>query len=116
MDIRGFEAGCQFYDVKHFPVGFSRSGDFTLQQAELLQSYGHTLVEIESGEKKAKNREQKHFLSVCQGKKIAESSLERTWLKYKTITLGDHIVSAFGELKNQSVDANLSSEGKKTKH
>ncbi|NRB40575.1 MAG: DUF413 domain-containing protein [Pseudomonadales bacterium] len=104
MDIRGFEAGCQFRDNKHFPVGFSRSGEFTLQQSEILEQYGSILQELEEGELKAKTREQKHFMAVCSGKKGADTLLEKAWLKYRTLTHDEACVSAFGQLKNQSTD------------
>ncbi|NRB42526.1 MAG: DUF413 domain-containing protein [Pseudomonadales bacterium] len=104
MDIRGFEAGSQFQDSRHFPVGFSRSGEFTLHQAEILEQYGHVLKDLENGQQKAKGREQKHFIAVCSGSKEAESMLEKAWLKYRTLTHVDTVASAFGQLKSQSLE------------
>lgn len=96
MDINGFERGRRFYDDKYFPVGFARCGEFTLQQANMLESYGYSLKQLESGEKEAATSQEKSFVAVCQGLQAADSALEKVWLKYRQLTKRVNVISPFG--------------------
>ena len=71
-----------YYDDMHFPYGFARSGYFTKRQAEILTSYGRHLRELWTEEVLPKNKVEKNFVKVCQGKVAAESEIEKTWLAY----------------------------------
>jgi uncharacterized protein YifE (UPF0438 family) len=71
-----------YYDDMHFPYGFARSGYFTKKQAEILTSYGRHLRELWTEEILPKNKVEKNFVTVCQGKLAAVSEIEKTWLAY----------------------------------
>lgn len=72
----------RFYDNKKFPRGFAKSGDFTLAEEELLIQFGDTLIGLESGELVPQSSEEQHFIDMLQDPTLANSKLERTWLKY----------------------------------
>ena len=71
-----------YYDDMHFPHGFARSGYFTKRQAEILTSYGRHLRELWTEELEPGNNVEKDFVAVCQGNKVAESEIEKTWQAY----------------------------------
>ena len=39
----------RFFDNKHYPRGFSRHGDFTIKEAQLLERHGQAFSELDSG-------------------------------------------------------------------
>ena len=99
MEIEGFKLFGIYTDTKNFPWGFSKSGDFTIAEAEILTKYGKTLLALENKERAPTSQEQKQFVAVCEGKKAASSSVELAWAKYRSLTEKKGVVSAFGILK-----------------
>ena len=99
MEVQGFELNGTYYDNEKFPLGFRRSGDFTIAESDILHAYGKTLAALESGQLAAGNPEQKHFVAVCRGEKEVSSALERTWLKYRSLRFRGLPASAFGRSK-----------------
>lgn len=81
-----FSVARRFFDDKNYPRGFARHGDYTIRESQALEQYGLAFIELESGERKAATAEEKRFVAVCQGKEVAESFLEKTWLKYRELT------------------------------
>lgn len=77
-----FETNRVFYDSRHFPRGFSRSGDFSLKEAELLTRYGALLNDLTQGRMAPGNPAQVRLVAVAQGQAGAESALEKVWEKY----------------------------------
>lgn len=82
QDSSGIRHIGNFYDDRFYPLGFKRSGDFTLKESDLLQQYGKTLQALQKGELKADSKEEKRFVSVCQQKETATTAIERAWMKY----------------------------------
>ncbi|WP_432455574.1 DUF413 domain-containing protein [Agarivorans sp. QJM3NY_29] len=76
----------RFYDDQKFKRGFSKSGNFTLLEAELLSLYGETMKAINSGELLPESNQEQRFLLVCSQQLEASTKLEKVWLKYKTLT------------------------------
>jgi len=99
MEIEGFKPSGVYSDTKNFPWGFSKSGDFTIAQSDILQKYGKVLLALENKEKAPLTPEEKRFIAVCSGKKTASSPLELAWMKYRSLTGRKNVVSAFGTLK-----------------
>ena len=85
MQIEGFKPTGIYSDKKNFPWGFSKSGDFTIDQAKILEIYGKRLLALEQKEISPETQEEKRFVAVCDGDKVASSSLEITWEKYRTV-------------------------------
>lgn len=71
-----------FTDVLHFPRGFSRSGDFSIADSNLLTQYGDTLALLANGDIEPENKQEQHFVDVCTGDVEPETKLEFVWLKY----------------------------------
>lgn len=71
-----------FTDVLHFPRGFSRSGDFSIGDSNLLTQYGETLNQLSHGDLPPENEQEKHFVDVCFGEAEPETKLEFVWIKY----------------------------------
>ncbi|MCZ8489427.1 DUF413 domain-containing protein [Vibrio lentus] len=38
-----------FSDFKNFPRGFAKSGDFTIAQSQILESFGNALIALRDG-------------------------------------------------------------------
>ncbi|MFG0605319.1 DUF413 domain-containing protein [Vibrio mimicus] len=78
----------RFFDTKKFPRGFAKSGDFTLAEENILTQYGDTMLGLESGELHPENAEEEHFLKALEKPELAESKLEKAWLKYTRLARG----------------------------
>ncbi|OOS00800.1 hypothetical protein B0187_00420 [Haemophilus paracuniculus] len=81
-----FSVSRRFFDDKNYPRGFARHGDYTIREAQTLEQYGLACLELESGERKPATPEEKRFVAVCKGEEIAESVIEKAWLKYRDLT------------------------------
>ncbi len=72
----------RFFDNKCYPRGFSRHGDFTIKEAQLLECHGCAFSELDSGHREPSNEEEKRFIAVCRGQQQPATEQERVWLKY----------------------------------
>lgn len=72
----------RFFDIKNYPRGFSRHGDFTIKEAQLLEKCGHAFSELETEKRKPATDEEKAFVAVCKGARIPATDHEKTWVKY----------------------------------
>jgi uncharacterized protein YifE (UPF0438 family) len=77
-----FSATNRFFDPKNYPRGFSRHGDLTIKEADLLERYGNAFKELDEGKRNPVNEEEVKFVAVCRGECEAETELEKVWLKY----------------------------------
>lgn len=77
-----FSTTNRFFDNKFYPRGFSRHGDFTIKEAQLLERYGYALNELDLGKRQPVTAEEIQFVAVCRGDHQAETDLEKTWAKY----------------------------------
>jgi len=78
-----FKSPSRFYDDVNFPYGFDRAGIFTRSEVETLHDCGVVLRALETGQQPPMGEEQERFVAVCQGQAVAESSVEKTWIKYR---------------------------------
>ena len=74
----------RFFDDKNYPRGFSRHGDYTIKEAQILEQYGQAFKALDNGEREPKTKEEKAFVAFCRGERAAESFFEKTWDKYRT--------------------------------
>lgn len=88
-----------YFDDKHFPMGFRRSGDFTISEAKLLTEYGLTLKHLTSGAISAESEQEQHFIKVISGNVDPKSDIEKVWLKYLKVTSPKVHVSIYGHSK-----------------
>lgn len=96
--IHGFKAGHLFYDDVNFPYGFSKSGFFSIPEAELLEVLGQRLMSLEHGHAQPENQVEENFVEFCNSENEPQTRVERLWAKYKkhamrrsTVTLGSII-------------------------
>lgn len=82
MADNDFASSRLFYDNKHFPKGFGRSGIFSRREAELLERHGYAMQELSSGRRPPVTEAETAFCEVLAGKRQAETEFERVWLKY----------------------------------
>lgn len=81
-----FSVTRRFFDDKNYPRGFSRHGDYTIRESELLEQFGQACLALETEERKPKTAEEKQFVAVMKGEKQPETSLEKVWVKYRNLT------------------------------
>ena len=72
----------RFFDNKNYPRGFSRHGDFTIKEAQLLERHGFAFNELELGKREPVTDDEKQFVSVCRGEREPATEAERVWIKY----------------------------------
>ena len=84
--IHGFIQAERFYDDVHFPRGFSKSGDFTIADAELLSCVGKRLFMLEQGLTIPENQVEEKFTFLCKSEAEGETKIELLWQKYKRLT------------------------------
>jgi len=89
------ESSSRFFD-ESFPRGFSKSGDFTIKESELLHLYGHTLLSLQSGQRQPISEDEQHFLQAITGKAEPINTLEKAWLKYMGLKGKRNYVNSFG--------------------
>lgn len=74
----------RYFDNKHYPRGFSRHGDFTIKEAQLLERHGHAFNDLDLGKREPVTEEEKLFVAVCRGEREPVTDAERVWSKYMT--------------------------------
>ncbi|WP_018692554.1 DUF413 domain-containing protein [Algicola sagamiensis] len=95
---QGFETNRRFFDDANYPQGFSRSGDFTIQESSILENFGAAFKELEEGKRTPATKDEEHFLKVCHGEAEAEMDEERVWMKYKkSITTQKKLYTVFSK-------------------
>ncbi|MFC6438739.1 DUF413 domain-containing protein [Bowmanella sp. JS7-9] len=73
-----------FNDYKNYPYGFSRSGDFSIKEAQALHKYGNLICALADGILAPENSEDDALLAVAQGVKEPTTPAEKAWLRYQT--------------------------------
>ncbi len=81
-----FLAKRRFADDKHFRRGFSRSGVFTIKEADLLERCGYAFKELDESLREPIDDVEAYFVSVCRGEAEAETAEQKVWLKYKKLS------------------------------
>ncbi len=93
-------SGKSFRDDKNFPHGFSRSGNFSRNESDLLTRAGAVASELVNGTLQPKSKAQKQLLAVCRGARDASSEFERVWLKYVEAVGSKRCVFSFASTGN----------------
>mgnify|MGYP001070397600 FL=1 len=110
-EINGFLASSEFYDDKHFPRGFKRSGDFTIPEAEILSTYGLRLLQLESKKVTPETETEDKFVFMCQHNLRPETEIERVWAKYKNlITSGKPLFTLHARAEDVEDDPSLTDD------
>lgn len=77
-----FTTTSRFFDNKHYPRGFSRHGDFTIKEAQLLERFGYAFNELDTGKRQPATEEEQLFVAVCHGEREPITEQEKVWAKY----------------------------------
>jgi uncharacterized protein YifE (UPF0438 family) len=77
-----FASRKRFYDDTNFPHGFARSGDFTREQADVLERFGVRLCELGEGAE-AQSESERQFQAVVRGERMAQTAIEKAWQQYQ---------------------------------
>lgn len=110
-EIASFKTVKTFADKVHFPYGFSRSGDFTSKQANLLERHGQAYKSLEDGSRQPETEEERNFVKFCQGERPAESEHEKVWARYRSQSVGKSFyVSMAGAVPIASAASQVSYE------
>lgn len=81
-----FKVTRRFFDDKNYPRGFSRHGDYTIKESQVLEQYGQAFKDLEEQKRKPVTKEERDFVAVCCNKKEATTFFEKTWQKYRSKT------------------------------
>lgn len=79
---KSFSSPKRFFDSKHFPHGFARSGDFTRTQAQTLESIGIALKALAEGSRDPMTNEEEKFVDFCRHQLAPSTDIERAWFAY----------------------------------
>lgn len=79
-----FSTTHRFFDNKNYPRGFSRHGDFTIKEAQILERHGYAFNELDSGKREPATEEETLFVAVCRGEREPQTEPEKIWSKYIT--------------------------------
>ena len=66
-----------FLTTKNYPRGFSRHGDYTIKESQVLEQYGQAFKALDSGERKPATKEEKEFVAFCRGERAPETFFEK---------------------------------------
>jgi len=72
-----------FSDAKHYPYGFSRSGDFSIAESKALAQFGCLIAALVDGELTPQNEEEQSYVDSALGQKQPSTIAEKAWLKYQ---------------------------------
>ncbi|WP_199610335.1 DUF413 domain-containing protein [Flocculibacter collagenilyticus] len=114
MSNNSFNAPKKFFDAINFAVGFSRSGEFTIREAQLLEANGVSYKALAENEITPTTEEEQQFVNtICHGYP-PQNIHEKVWLKYlaaikKKKTF--HAATSYKRVSNTDNDSVDSSEG-----
>lgn len=96
-----------FNDYKNYPYGFSRSGDFSIKEAGILERNGSLLLALTNGDIPAERNEDKLFLQVINGATETDNEIFKVWVKYLRKINRQKVVSIYGARKARGDDDDL---------
>jgi len=82
MQTREYYLSRRFIDNKHFPYGFSRSGDFTIREVIELERFGSLYKALSEGTVINPSEDDELFLKVIAGEVESVQPEHKVWLKY----------------------------------
>ncbi|MBD1576596.1 DUF413 domain-containing protein [Vibrio sp. S11_S32] len=93
----------KYFDNKHFARGFSRSGEFTIKEAQILEDFGRTMQGLFEGSIEAQDADEELFASAFQqGGEVIDSAYSSCWKKYLNKTQRKRSYTLCSTVKNNS--------------
>lgn len=106
--LQGFELMSEYFDDKHFPNGFKRSGDFTIPEANILSQLGSRLTKLTKHEVEPISIEEKQFVEMCIHNLQPQNPVEKAWAKYQNlITTGKPMFTLHARAEDVEDDPSL---------
>ncbi|MBY6187116.1 DUF413 domain-containing protein [Marinobacter hydrocarbonoclasticus] len=102
---QSFSSTQKFFDNRHFPRGFRRSGTFTINEADLLERHGQAMMSLSNGSRAPSTDDEIHFVEFVQGKVEGCTPLERLWAKYLKASLGKRLITISGSPRGTNDDS-----------
>lgn len=100
-----FSVTRRFFDDKNYPRGFSRHGDYTIKESQLLEQYGQAFHELDLGLRQPATAEEKAFVAFCRGERAPETAFEKTWNKYRShINTRKRVYTLSGVVGTENLD------------
>lgn len=81
-----FESKRPFIDHKTFPRGIQRSGEFTINEAKILENHGVAMKSLYLGQQPPEDEHETLFLERVQAGDAQDNLHARVWLKYLKIS------------------------------
>ncbi|MEC8442989.1 MAG: DUF413 domain-containing protein [Pseudomonadota bacterium] len=82
VQVKSFDSPKKFFDDANFPRGFHRSGDFTRQQADIIETMGVALKALHEGQRLPETDEEQRFVEFCLNGLDPINAVERAWNCY----------------------------------
>jgi uncharacterized protein YifE (UPF0438 family) len=98
-----FKVNAKFQDKINFPYGFLKSGEFTIDQARLLERNGVAYSELASEARRPVGEIEREFVDFCRGKKSATTLHERTWQRYICVVEKNRLAISFNKRRHNSL-------------
>lgn len=95
-----------FSDPKNYPYGFSRSGDFSINESKALVQYGCLIAALVDGKIEPQTPEDDGMLAAAFGKKEPEGPAEKAWVKYQKRINRPKLGSVYGNHSSTSTNDN----------
>ena len=93
-----------FSDLKNYPYGFSRSGDFSISESKALAQHGCIIAALIDGQIQPQTIEDKGMLAAAFGSKEPEGVTEKAWVKYQKRINRPKLGSVYGNHCSTSVN------------
>ncbi|MGX5175475.1 DUF413 domain-containing protein [Aliikangiella sp. IMCC44653] len=85
MQTREYWLSKRFADFRRYPYGFSRSGDFTIRQSQLLEQNGVFIQALLNGEVSNPTSDDQELLQALLNSQKEYSEIASIWIKYRQI-------------------------------
>jgi uncharacterized protein YifE (UPF0438 family) len=82
LTIESFQSTRLFTDDQHYPRGIGRSGDYSIAEVNILETYGVALLELSNGQRQPQTDEEHQFIAVVCEQQPPSSKIEKAWMKY----------------------------------
>ncbi|MGJ8690976.1 MAG: DUF413 domain-containing protein [Thalassotalea sp.] len=111
LSRESFQTSRKFYDDKNYPRGMRRSGDYSISEVNILETYGVALASLAAGTIEPLTDEEINFKSVCNGEITPTTAIEKAWLKYQNkILTPKQFHTLFGRSKVDTSTADSDTE------
>ncbi|MGM0480369.1 MAG: DUF413 domain-containing protein [Pseudomonadota bacterium] len=88
-----------FNDFRHYPYGFSRSGDFSIKESDALSLYGGLIAALLKGDYLPENQHDLELLAAAKGERAPVNTVEKAWAKYQARIHRPKVASMYGKGK-----------------